>query len=377
MRAKRSLAVLAALCVLLSVCAACGQTHIEAYDSEPGLDFERVFRMYEPDTVVFTVDGEDVTWRELFYQIKYFADGLCAVEGTTLRSWDQICTLYVGEDGVPVTYGSVVLQQAVTTLVQYHAVHKELTDVGAVLGEEARASVEDMRRQLIEEEFGGDEQGFRDYLESMFCTEELWLWFAQVDALYAYDGFAAIYGPFGERLPDEEVLAYAAGDPDGLWTEYVEIRQLELRHGTADDDGDVSGAEILAALDAAEDKLAAFDALYKEHNDDPSLDPYMGGRCVYDGDVDDTVYHAAQALAVYGYTAVESGEGETVILRLPLDPDAGVAYDEETGTMYTLRYYAAWQTYSGLINGDDGWIATADTGWADAFEDFNLRDAFA
>lgn len=389
MKRKKILALALTAAALLPLCA-CGGTYVEAYDTAEGaaseaLDFDAAWAKYDPDYVVCTVDGEDVTWREFFYQIKYFKELAAATDGTTITSWDQTSAAYTDEDGSPVTYGALVLQNAVNTIVQYHAVHKNLTDAGAVLGKDALDAVENMRQSAIDENFDGDEEAFAEYLESMYCTEELWSWYNQVDALYAYDGFETLYGPFGSRLSDADVTAYAGGDPDGSWTQYVQIKQIYLYSDETDEEsGDEEGAvdaravDILAALDAAADPSAAFDELYAEYNEENALDVYNeGGRSVYEGDVDDAVYQAALELEEYEYAAVSIDGGTAVVMRVPIEPDSGVYYDESSGTMYTLRYYAAWQSYSDLINGEDGWIASAERAWAEDFGSLTLQELFS
>lgn len=385
MKGKKLIALLLAAVLALALCA-CGETTIEAYDTAVPLDFESAWAKYDPDTPVLYVDGETVTWQEFFYQIKYFTELVSATEGVTVSSWSQTSTRYTDAGGSPMTYGALVLQNAVNTLVQYHAMHYNLTAVGAVLGKEALDSVEELRQNAIDDTFDGDESAFQEYLDGMYCTEELWNWYNQVDALYAYDGFDLLYGEFGSALPDEDVMTYAAGDPDGVWTEYVQIKQIYLYdpedgEGEETDASDEAAADkaaaVVAALDAAADKEAAFDRLYAEYNENDALDVFEGGRCVYQGDVDDAVYEAALDMDNGGYAAVAVDGGTVVVMRVPIDPDAGVYYEESDGTMYTLRYYAAWQSYSDRINGENGWIASAERTWADGFGDLTLEDLFA
>lgn len=403
---KRKLtAVLAAALVFALVLSGCGKTTtVEAYDSTAttteaaSLDFDASYAMYDPDTVIFYVNGTGVTWQELFYQVVYYTRYVEQQEGTEITSWSDVCSLFTDEDGNYYTYGAVVLQNAITVLEQYHIVYDHLTELGVTLGKDALDSLDTLRQEVIDENFDGDETAFQEYLDSMYCTEELWNWFNEVDALYAYDGFETLYGDFGSDFSDEDVMAYAAGDEDGAWTEYVQIKQIyiytdeetteetdstEETDTTEETETTETAADnetvqaILAALDAAEDKDAAFDELYAEYNENADLDPYEGGWCVYEGDTDDAIYEAALALEEYGYTTVEVDGAYVVVMLVPTDPDAGVYYDAENDVMYTLRYYAAWQSYSDLINGEDGWLNTAEAEWAEGFEEFTLSSLFA
>lgn len=392
MKLKKLTALVLAGAMLFALCG-CGKTVIEAYDdgteTAQALDFEAAWAAHDPEDVVFYVDGEGVTWRELFYEIVYYTNYVAYSEGTAITSMSDVCSLFTDEDGNYYTYGAVVLQNAVTLLEQYHVVYKRLSDLGVVLGKEALDSVEQVRQNAIDQNFDGDEQAFLDYLDSMYCTEELWNWFNQVDAMYAYDGFDTLYGEFGSKLSDEDVLAYAAGDEDGVWTEYVQIKQIYLYEEETDgeDETEASGEtagtgteaaadSILAALAAAQDKDAAFRELYAQYNENAALDDYPDGWCIYEGDTDDAVYQAALGMEDYDCAAVSVDGARVVVMKVPIDPDGGVYYDGENDIMYTLRYYAAWQAYSDLINGEDGWIASAQADWAEGFENFSLEELF-
>jgi hypothetical protein len=405
MKGKRLIALVLSVMMLLTL-AACGETTVEAYDSgeetEKALDFDAAYATHTPDEIVFYVDGVGVTWEELFYEIAYYTNYLSYYEGTTITDMNGVCSLFTDADGNYYTYGAVVLQNAVTLLEQYHVVYQHLTDLGIVLGKDGLDYVEQVRQNAIDQNFDGDEQAFLEYLNNLYCTEELWDWFNQVDALYTYDGFDTLYGKMGADLSDEDVLAYAAGDEDGNWTEYVQLKQIylytpeETEETEAAEDADQATQEtaddtatqeataeaateeprtadaILAALDSGE----SFDDLYAQYNENEALDSYPDGWCVYEGDTDDAIYQAALALEDNEYTLVSIDGADVIVQRVPIDPDGGVYYDASTDTMYTLRYYAAWQAYSDLINGTDGWIATAQAEWAEGFEDFAIEDIF-
>ncbi len=381
MKRKRLSALVLALMLALSLWG-CGKTVIEPYESTPPLDFAAAFQKHDPEEIVLYAGGEAVTWRELFYEVMYYARVLSGSETIAFESWDEPCLIVADADGSHPTYGSLVLQNALTVITQYHVMHKNLTDAGAVLGKEALDAVDAVRQSAVDDNFGGDEAAFYAYLDDMFCTEALWLWFHQVDALYQYDGFTTLFGKNGADLPDADVLAYAAGDPAGNWTEYVQLKQIWLYTDDTAEDAAAAETDALAQIEAAlaaapaDEAEAVFDALYAQYNENSELDVYGGSRAVYDGDVDEAVYHAALSLEDYAWTTADTGGAQVVVMRVPLEPDANVVFDPESGTMYTLRYFAAWQSYADRISGPDGWFAHATLEWAPGFEDFSLAEAF-
>lgn len=371
----------------------------ETEAAEP-LDFAAAYAMHDPAATVFTVEGESVTWQEFFYQIAYNASVLTAQTGTGFTSWDELCPLYVDAEGNMVyTYGDVVLQTAINNLLQYHIMDKNTTELGIVLNEESLAALEEYHRQTVDTSFGGDETAFQAYLESLFCTEELWNWFNETDMKYA-QAFEDLYGEMGSLYADEDVKAYAAGDPNGAWTEYVQLKLIclyaeeeteETAEAEAASDEPASGeasaeaeepsdedlaAQIMEELSGVEDRNAKYEELYALYNDEPGLDPYPDGWCVYKGDTADAIYLTALTMALDEVRVVSIDGAEVVVWKVPVEPDAGVTYDAATDTIYTLRYYAAWQDYAELVN---EWISagTATAQWAEGFENFSLHSVFA
>ena len=366
---------------------------------EKSLDFDKAYGAYDPETVVFYVEGVGVTWQELFYQIAFHAAYLASQEGKPITDWNDTCSFYLDEQGNPVTYGAVVMQNATGRLIQYHIMNNHFREAGVTLGEEGQAAVDTVRQTTINQSFGGDEAAFQAYLEGLYCTEEIWNWFNEVDALYNYDGFDHFSGEMGSYMSDAEVMDYAAGDENGAWTEYVRLKliclyeeepaETEEASGEASDEpSEEPGAEteeeskdaqeLLVQILTAEDKEAVFDELYAQYNDEPVMDDYPDGRCVYQGDIHDTVYQMALTMEI-GECKLVSLEGtDVIVMKLPLDPDGSVYYDAATDTMHTLRFFAAWQVYAEMTGGKDGWIAAgaANTKWAEGFENFSLDTVF-
>jgi len=372
------------------------QTAETAVTAEP-LDFAAAYAAYAPDTVVFTVEGESVTWQEFFYEIAYNASVIAAQEGTAFTSWDDPCPLYVdGEGNMVFTYSDVVLQTAINYLIQYHIMDKHMAELGIELDEDSVAMLEEYRQQTIDVSFGGDEAAFLAYLESIFCTEELWNWINETDAKYA-QAFDDLYGKMGSGYADEDVMTYAAGDPNGAWTEYVQLRMIclydeeeaaeaedaasdepasgEATEEPAESDNGELAAQIMSQLMAAEDKESAYKELYAQYNEETALDYFPDGWCVYQGDTADEIYITALSMEVGEVRVVSIDGAEAVVWKVPVNPDAGVTYDATTGTLYTLRYYAAWQEYAEMIN---DWIntGTAAAQWAEGFENFSLNSVF-
>ena len=414
MKYKKFIAFALALSIFMVLCG-CGAAKTEQAETvvseegaavaetvaaeEKGLDFAAAYAAYAPETVVFYVDGVGVTWQELFYQIAYNAAYLSSMEGTAITDWNDTCSFYYDAQGNPVTYGAIVMQNATSTLLQYHIMDSRFRDEGLVLGKEALDAVELVRQTAIDQSFGGDEEAFLAYLEELYCTEDIWNWYNQVDAMYNYDGFEHFYGEMGSLISDDAVMDYAAGDEDGAWTEYVQLKLLclyddetaeedntEEASGEASEEASAEPAaeetltaeEILVRILTAEDRVAEFDDLYAQYNEEPQMDYYPDGWCVYQGDTDDAIYQMGLSMDIGECTLVSLDGADVIVMKMPVDPDGGVYYDASTETMYTLRYFAAWQEYAEMTSGENGWIATDAAGaeWAEGFENFTLDMVF-
>ncbi len=413
---KRTIAVLLCALMLLSLCA-CSGTRIEPLEAETetatetttetttetaagettetteaaaGLDWNAAYARHDPSDVVFTVDGEPVTWQELFYELANVTAGLQSAAGGQITSWSAKLRDSAGNEA---SCGDYVLSYALTVLTQYHCVYNHLTAEGVKLDAEGEANVEEVKQTIIDNYFGGDKEKFLDNLSALFCSEELYDWFNMVDELYA-EGFAALYGEDGAKLTDEEVLAY--GSENG----YVQLRQIylypngeetaetgtETSETTSEESVDLSVLTPLttrlakARTDAEREKI--FDELYAEYNENTALDVYGASRAVSADDVtigsiSQSVYDAALALEEYGYACVDAGNAAVLLMRVPLTADAPVYYETAMSKLCDLRYYAASQKYLEQINGEDGWVAAVEFAWAEDFEGFNLPDAFA
>lgn len=381
---KKILAGALALAVFLSLCG-CGKTEIRAVEDSSSLsvtadtaafDWDAAFAAYDPEEVFFTVDESAVTWRELFYQVAYCTASIESNSGTTINDWDL--TMY-DDSGNLTTCGDYVLQTAVSLLTQYHVVYDHLTEAGLTLSEEGRAQVEAYRQSVVEELFAGDEAAFQNYLDSLYCTEELWNWFSEVDVLYN-EGFEYLYGPNGAYLSDEEILGYAQDYG------YVTIKQIYIYNNgesVSDSDEPVTDdpmSQMLMELSDLKADPAAlearFDELAAQYNENLALANYPNGWCVYEGDTEDAVYQAALEMQDYEYGIVSLADADVLLLRIPVEPEADVFFDADGGVMYSLRYYAGWQLYSDEINGPGGWIQSAQTLPVSQFETFMLQDVF-
>lgn len=387
----KSLALLLAAVLIFSCLTGCTDTGVQDYneDATPTVeptesveaettvtrDYDAARAKYPLDTVVMTVNGSDVTWGEYFYWLYYSISYVEQYIGT-ISDFSEACSFDDTQ-----TYSEYFISSAKDMVVQYHALEVNAKAAGAEITAEDEESLKELLDSDIVSCCGDDgtEEDFYDYLESMYVSEDLYNYINSVSILYT-NCFDEIYGENGEKLSDEDVQAYI--DDNG----YMTAKHILL--STVDDDGNAlsdeeiaaklaTAEDIVAQLDAAPDqdaRVALFEELMAEYNEDTSEDYYPGGYCFASGDMVEEFEDAAAALGEYETSdVVESDYGYHIILRLPTTPDDIVEYYSED-EQYSLRYLAAVDAYDVVIG---NWITDADVVWESDFETLDLGTLFS
>ena len=345
----------------------------------PGLGPEA----YDPDTVVATFNGQDVTWREYYYWLSYYVEYtayLASLGAFTFTGWD-------GSDiAADKTNADVVRVSAWGSLAQYHAIEDLAEELGGALDQDDLDAIADNFEQSADANGDGDGEctdeeitAFEGYLSEMFMDRALFDRMGAANALYD-KSFAALYGEGAADYPDEDVLTYAQ-DQGMLCCKHILIMSIDQSTGEALSEDDL--AERKEKVDGLYDQLAAvaddqdklvelFDELMAANSEDTGLAMYPDGYLFTPGTMVPEFEGATAALAEYGLSEpVESDYGWHIILRLPIDPDQPVM--GSTGSSSTLRANAAGEAFLGRISEvSDG----AEVVWKDDFENVDIGEIF-
>ena len=190
------------------------------------------------------------------------------------------------------------------------------------------------------------------------------------------------YGLNGEKLSDEDVLAWANDN------NYLRCKHILFL--TENDDGtdmtDEEKAEIRKEAEAALKELRAlesdrealltrFDELMADA-DDPGMTTFPDGYTFTSGQMVQEFEDGTRALGDYGLSdIVESSYGCHIILRLPLDPEGKtLSQDSGTGDYMTLRADAANELFNAMLL---DWIDTAEVEWQGEFGTMDYNELFA
>ena len=326
-------------------------------------------KKYDGSAVVATVNGTEVTWKLYYYLLG------------SLTSQFINYTMAIPDFSTDVGDGTTLqdaLRETLEARMKYYTVPLIEAEARG-LTETVNAEVETQWQNVVEQYGGVD--ALMEAIESAYLDEPTYRTLLSSNA-----AFNAImensYGLNGEKLSDEDVLAWA-NDNDYLRCKHI----LFL---TENDDGtdmtDEEKAEIRKEAEAALEELRAlesdreamtarFDELMADA-DDPGMTTFPDGYTFTSGQMVQEFEDGTRALEDYALSdIVESSYGCHIILRLPLDPEGKtLSQDSGTGDYMTLRADAANELFNAMLL---DWIDTAEVEWQGEFGTMDYNELFA
>lgn len=380
---KRAASLVLALALCLGLLAGCQSSELRAYsddlESEASnevsqKDYTACFESYDPEEVMMTINGIDVTWRELFYWYYYDVSALEQYNGE-IRDWDDTSS-FDGEQ----SYREYIQNNALDAVKHYSALEEKAEDMGIELSEEDRAKIQGRWEENVASYGSGDEDAFVDYLESSYLSKDLYMHINELGELYNRMK-EEIYGANGEKLSGQEVISRAE-----------EMGYLRAKHifvsGT-DADGNALSEEdkatkktelqgwldALKAISGAEELETRMDELIAEHSEDPGSQYYPDGYTFKEGEMV-AEFEAAVAESkdsVLYPEIVESDLGYHIILRLPLSSSAAVNYQSETEAL-GLPFLVAEDLFVSLAG---SWAEETEVVYTKAYKKMDIAKVFS
>ena len=325
-------------------------------------------KKYDGSAVVATVNGTEVTWKLYYYLIG------------SLTSQYINYTVSIPDFSTDMGDGVTLqdaMREALEARIKYYTVAlAEVEKRG--LTETVNAEVEDQWNSIVEQY--GSVDALMEAIENAYLDEPTYRQLLTTNAAFNAIMLDA-YGAAGEKLSDEDVLAWA-NDNDYLRCKHI----LFL---TQNDDGtdmtDEEKAEVRKEAEAALKELRAlegdrealterFDALMAEA-DDPGMTTFPDGYTFTESQMVQEFEDGTRALEEYELSdIVETSYGYHIILRLPLDPDGKtLSQDSGTGDYMTLRADAANELFNAMLI---GWIESAEVEWKDDFGSLDYNELF-
>ena len=338
------------------------------------MDYSDCAATYDADKVMFTVDGIDVTWAELFYWYVYDVSSMEQYYGA-ITDWKAKSA---ADDTK--TNEEYVKDSALDTIKHYTAVEAQAKEKGVTLTDEDKASLESTWQQNVQNYGGGNEATFIAYLQKAYLSKDLYDHINEVNLLYNRL-LSTMYGEDGSKLSQDQILQEAGK------LGYVRVKNLLVSN--KDKDGNALTGDALTAKKTLADKLdkelkgitdpaaleKRFDELVAQNGEDPGTQYYADGYTFIPGKgtMDTTFETAVSGLGENQVSdVVETDYGYHIALRLPLSADATVEIASDN-TAKKLGYYVA----QSLFNTEaETWTKDANVDYTRTYNKLSLAKVF-
>jgi hypothetical protein len=355
----RTIVILAALCLPLSIITGCSDADGPAGPTSSSAQAANL----ASDTVVMTIEGDPVRWAEFKFWLKHVANYY-----KTVHQLEAIDDWNAEQSGVPLE--EFFLKAAVEQAVTARAIEAEAGRRSLQLSESDLAQIAEERATNIS--VYGSEAEYLRIVAGMYYSEDVYTYLQKIDR-YTLALFTELYGESGEKCTDEQVVAYV--EEAGLMCAKYIFRAGTAPDGTAlsADEKDENRAlveDLVSRLDRSADPLSLFDSLMNEHNEDKTLPAHPEGRLFGPGMMAEEFERACAALSEGEYSGVvETAAGLYLILRLSIHPDMAA---DSSGS--TLRYHTA---YDYLFQRQiDEWCAGLDVEYEEAYSRIEVQGLF-
>lgn len=378
---KRRL-IAALLCALLALSlAACNKAEqpqgTPSPSQEPapadGAALDKIYALHAPETVMLTVNGEEITWETFIYFVESSVYQLFG-SADNVGGWSEPFLYGEGE-----TNQQAVLDGAVSILLQNKAVEYGAKLMNVSLSEEDQKAVQSEWDSLVDAY--GEEELLRT-LKEQYCTKELFFWILGTNRLFE-KCLDAMFGLHGEKLSDEDVAEYA-GNEDYMMAKHILIKTIKTDEETGRDvpmtDEEKAAAReraesVLAEIEsyAGDDFGAFFDSLVKKYSEDPGSLTNPDGYLFTKGNMVREFEDATRALKVGEHSGlVESQFGYHIIYRVPIDYSAVPIAYSSYGDAYNLRTLTAYGMFRSVL---DSWQEALEVAYTDAYNALDFSAA--
>jgi hypothetical protein len=291
-------------------------------------DFAAIYALLEPDEVVMTIDGREITWQDYFFA---FYSQAYSMEQTF--EMYQYYGMVVGwgdqadEEGH--TYAELVASLGEQDLRQILLAETLAEEENVRLLPEEEEAIQADHQDLIVRfcgEDGTEEQLFQKLWEERWLSRELYWRIMRYDVLTQAVS-RSLYGEEGSLLPEEQVLAWME-EQGVVSVDHILISTIDAEtNQRLDEAASAEKAELarqlaeeLQAIEDPAEREARFLELKAEHGEDPGAEE--GGYVFGPGIMVQEFYEGALALEEGAISEpVQTSYGYHVILRRPLRAD--------------------------------------------------------
>ena len=355
---RRGLGAALALVLVTGLLSGCGS------DYDPVQDIMG----YKGSTVMFTVNGQDVTAEQYLFWLAQQADTTYYTYAS-MQSDDSETSLWDTklDENSDETVGDQVKQAAQRWASMYSVVEAKGKEEGYSYTDEDKTSYEE-DLATAKEQLGG-EDAYAKYLKSMCISNKGFEHLSSVSFIHKHmvDG---MFQDGKENAPTAEDLTQYAEDNDLLVAKHILLLTKDMT--TGEDLSDAEKAEKKAKADELLKELQAitdpteletkFDELMKTNSEDTGLQDNPDGYVFSAGDMVEAFESATRALEPGQISGiVESDYGYHIILRL--DPTTSKVFREEYAT-------------AKLGEMEQQWVEEADIQTTETYDNLSVADFY-
>lgn len=265
------------------------------------------------DTVVMTIDGQEITAETYLYWVAYSADYLVNYYyGTTGLDWS--------DESLP----DYLATNALDAISLYTQAALYAGEEGITLNETEQANLEEDIQATMDQV--GGEEAYTQRLKQSAITPEGFR--SLLGQFYLYSALLdRLYGPEGAQpVTDEEIQSYI--DENGIYrAKHILLLTKDMTTGQALDEETVAQKkaqidDMLSQLRESTAPQTLFDELMNEYSEDTGLATNPDGYTTQTGAMVSAFEDTALSLDIGEISdVVESEYGYHIILRLAVDPD--------------------------------------------------------
>lgn len=338
-------------------------------------DYTPSYEAYNPDEVMLTINGVEVTWDELFY---WYVNDVTTIESYfgDISDWDAECQLNKEK-----TNREFVTEDALDVLKQYSSIQSKAKDLGVSLTDEDVATLKSDWENNIQSYGNGDEAAYIEYLKKLYLSKDMYDKFNEVNLLYSRL-FENMFGANGDKLSEKEVVD-KAGELGYVRVKHILVMTKDDTNTTLPEDQlkakKATAEKILKELKAISDKTALekrFEELMSEYGEDPGMGYNPDGYTFIPGNgiMVESFEKASTELDEYGLSEiVETDYGYHIILRLPLRASATALYSNDQ-SQNTLAFYIAKEMMSSQTK---NWADESKVEFSKAYEKMDIAEVFS